>query len=87
MTTMLYDVHQETNKYLAKQRVPGADFDEVTYADDTVCISTDTKAMSKFLEAIEWEGFRYGLKLNKKNVSLSQHTKTQIFTSETKPMC
>ena len=69
MTTMFHDVHQETGKYLSKQRVPGADFDEVTYADDTICISTDTKAMNKFLEAIEWEGFRYGLKLNKKNVN------------------
>ena len=65
MTTMFHDVHQETDKYLENQRVPGADFDEVTYADDTICISTDTKAMNKLLEAIEWEGFRYGLKLNK----------------------
>ena len=69
MTTMFYDVHQETDTYLANQRVQGADFDEVTYPDDTICISTDTKAMNKFLEAIEWEGLRYGLKLNKKNVN------------------
>jgi len=70
MTTMFYDVHQETDTYLSNQRVPGADFDEVTYADDTICISTETKAMNKFLEAIEWEGFRYGLKLNKKKCEL-----------------
>ena len=69
MTTMFYDVHQETDRYLSNQRVPGAGFDEVTYADDTICISTDTMAMNKFLEAFEWEGFRYGLKLNKKNVN------------------
>ena len=43
MTTMFHDVRQETDKYLENQRVPGADFDEVTYADDTICISTDTK--------------------------------------------
>ena len=65
-TTMFYDVHQETDRYLSNQRVPGADFDEVTYADDPICISTDTMAMNKFLEAIEWEGFRYGLKLTRK---------------------
>ena len=51
MTTMVYDVHQETNKFLAKQRVPGAGFDEVTYADDTICISTDTKAMKQVLRS------------------------------------
>ena len=66
---MFYDVHQETDRYLESKRVPGANFDEVTYADDTICIPTDTKAMNKFFEAIEWEGFRYGLKLNKKNVN------------------
>ena len=59
MTVMFYDVHQETDRCLKENRVPGADFDEVTYADDTICISTDTKALNKFLEAIEWEGFRY----------------------------
>ena len=67
---MFYDVHQETDKYLAIQRVPGADSDEVIYADDTTCISTDNMAMNKFLEAIEWEGLRYGLKLNKKKCEL-----------------
>ena len=69
MTTIFHDVHQETDRYLANHRVPGADFDEVTYADDTICISTDTLAMNTFLEAIEWEGFGYGLTLNKKNVN------------------
>ena len=85
MTTMFHDVHQETDRILSQQRVPGAEFDEVTYADDTICITTETKAMNKFLEAIEWEGFRYGLKLNKKNVNSSLHTKTQTYTSKTKP--
>ena len=69
MTVMLHDIHHEFDGDLITSRIPGADFDEVTYADDTICISTDTMAMNKFLEAIEWEGFRYGLKLNKKNVN------------------
>ena len=58
---MFYDVHQDTDKYLAKQRAPGADFDEVAYADDTICITRDIMAVNKFLEAIGWEGLRYGL--------------------------
>ena len=62
MTTMFYDVCQETDEYLAKQTVAGAEFDEVIYAVDTICISTGTEAINKFLGAIGWEGFRYGLK-------------------------
>ena len=46
MTTMFHDVHQKTDNRLNKHRVPGAEFDEVTYADDTICISTDTRALN-----------------------------------------
>ena len=45
--------------------MPGADFDEVTYADDTICISRCIKTMNKCIETIETEGFKYGMKLNK----------------------
>jgi hypothetical protein len=38
MTTLFHDVHQKMDNELKKHRVPGADFDEVTYADDTICI-------------------------------------------------
>ena len=45
MTVMFEDVKEEANLAidLIKNRVPGADFDEVMYADDTICISQDTK--------------------------------------------
>ena len=33
--------------------------------DDTICISTDTRALNKLLAEIETEGVKYGLKLNK----------------------
>ena len=35
------------------------------YADDTICVSEDTKTMNLLLAAIEQEGLKYGLKLNK----------------------
>jgi hypothetical protein len=35
------------------------------YADDTICISEDTRAMNMLLAGIEEEGARFGLKLNK----------------------
>ena len=62
---MFHDVHRKTDKKLGKQRVPGASFDEVTYADDTICIATCTKTLNEFIKNIEVEGMRYGMKLNK----------------------
>ena len=50
--------------------MPGAEFDEVTYADDTICISTDTRAINEFVKHIEREGKRYGMKLNKDKCEL-----------------
>ena len=57
--------HTQLNQELERQRVPGAEFDEVTYADDTICIATQTETMNKFIQIIETEGRRYGMKLNK----------------------
>ena len=42
----------------------------MTYADDTICITTKTEAMNKFLKAIEEQGLRYGMKLNKNKCEL-----------------
>ena len=41
------------------------DTDQILYADDTICISEDEDAMNRLLHAIETEGLKYGLKLNK----------------------
>ena len=45
--------------------MPGANFDEVLYADDTILISTDTRVINKLLAKIEREGKKYGMKLNR----------------------
>ena len=52
VTISLHDVHRETNEKLRRHRVPGAEFDEVTYADDTICITRDTGAMNEFVKNI-----------------------------------
>ena len=70
MTTLFHDVHEETDKLLKNNRVPGAEFDEVTYADDTICISTNTEALHEFVKNIELQGMRYGMKLNKDKCEL-----------------
>ena len=43
MTVMFEDIHERMGTKLTQHRVPGANFDEVVYADDTLCIGTDTK--------------------------------------------
>ena len=45
-------------------------FDEVLYADDTICVSADTKTMNKLLASIEAESAKYGLNSNKKKCEL-----------------
>ena len=58
MTVMFEDVKEESNlaTNLIKNRVPGADFDEVMRADDTICISQDTKTIDKIIKSIETIG-------------------------------
>ena len=45
MTTLFSDIHHEDKQNLIEHRVPGIMFDEVVYADDTICMSTNEKAM------------------------------------------
>ena len=45
-------------------------FDEILYADDTVCVSEDLEAMNELLKGIEDEGERYGMRLNYKKCEL-----------------
>ena len=73
MTVLFHDIHKELDGELIKHRIPGANFDEVMYADDTICISTDTRTMNKFLASIEQKGKKLGLKLNK--------TKCEVMTT------
>ena len=65
MTAMFHDVEKEATSNKNEKRVLNTNFDEILYADDTICVSTDTKQINKRLAAIEKHGRRYGLKLNK----------------------
>lgn len=56
MTTLFHDTHRTLGNSLERQRVPGAEFDEVTYADDKICIATETKAMNELIKEIEKQG-------------------------------
>ena len=50
---------------LERNRVEGTTCDEVLYADETICISQSETAMNALLAAIENEGRKYGLRLNR----------------------
>jgi hypothetical protein len=66
MTVMFHDIHKRTDRRTVAHRVPGTDYDEVMYADDTICIATDTRTMNKMIDEVEKEGGKYGMKLNRK---------------------
>ena len=68
MTVIFRDVHAKDNvrDKLKHNRVLGALFDEILYADDTIIFSEDAAALEELLHAIEEEGGKYGMKSNKK---------------------
>ena len=55
MTTLFYDLHQKLDYKLSRKRIPGADFDEVAHADDTVCITRSISTMNEIIKTIEEE--------------------------------
>ena len=77
MTVMFHDIHEGDAQRLKQHRVEGTSFDEILYADDTICLSTDTKAMNKLLASIETESAKYGMQLNK--------TKCELVTNAANP--
>lgn len=68
MTVMFHDIHkdEQMNSDLDQNRVSGALFNEILYADDTIIHSTDSETLEYLVRKIEIEGAKDGLKLNKK---------------------
>ena len=63
MTILFKDVHSEIN--LSRGKLPGIDFTELLYADDTAIVTNNANAMNKMLASIEKQADYYGLKFNK----------------------
>ena len=80
---MFHDIHLITDEQLTGHRVPGADFDEATYADDTTCISKSLAAMNKFIETTKNEGLNGEMELNKSKYEVVTTTRMQEHTSQT----
>ena len=68
MTTLFSDVKKDNDEVrglTASNRISGATFDELLYADDTILISESKEAVQKYLHQIEKESKKYGMNLNK----------------------
>jgi len=58
MTVLFHDVKNkpELAAELAANRIPGSQFDEILYADDTILVSTNPVVLQIYLKHIEEEG-------------------------------
>ena len=81
MTAMFHDIHQQTDEQNRKHRVTNTNFDEILFADDTICISESAKQLSTFLHKIQTEGHKYGLQLNLNKCEVIRISRTQPFTN------
>ncbi len=53
MTLLFHDVHEKDKIKTKSHRVGGANYDEILFADDTICMSGDAKALTRLLNKIE----------------------------------
>ena len=67
MSAMFQDIERQRNAepYHTEDTIPIANFKDVLYADDTALISGSTKAINAFIAAVETNGKKYGLQLNR----------------------
>ena len=65
LTTLFHDIHRGNTRNLIPNRLCGTNFDESVYADDPICVPTDSKSMNMFLKDIKNEDLECGLRLNK----------------------
>ena len=83
MTTLFSDLHSEDHLNTFRHRPNNCNFSEILYADDTILISNNTRAINGFLAEIEEAASLYGLKLNKgKCVALCMYGNPDIKFSD-----
>lgn len=73
------DINREQSLRVKNNRVPGCCFDMIYYADETILISTDTKAINELLKLTQEMSRKYGLNLNMdKCVAIKLNTEGKI---------
>ena len=65
MTAIFADVKEDMKQELIDNRVVGAEFDEILFADDTILVSESRSTLEKYLQKIEEVSGWYGMRLNK----------------------
>ena len=86
MTAIFQDIKQmlKTPRQLAP--IPGINYAEVLYADDTLIFGTHTQSINKFLQAIQVESAKYNMLLNFDkcvNITINQHQSSVKFLNGT----
>ena len=56
MTCIERDISAEITEHVKNNRIPGTDFDMVFYADDTIVISRNLKAIEELPSLVEKHG-------------------------------
>ena len=82
MTAIFQDIKQilKTPRQLAP--IPGINYAEVLYADDTLIFGTHTQSINKYLQAIQLESAKYNMQLNFDkcvNITINQHQSSVKF--------
>ena len=81
MTTIFHDIYQELEDTITPYRVKNANFDEILFADDTICISENAKRLTKLLQAIQKTGRKYGMHLNMGKCEVIRISRNAEFTA------
>ena len=84
MTTIFHDIHEEIDEELIPHRIKNATFDEILFADDTICVSENAQALTLLLHKIQEKGQQYGLTLNKDKCEIIRISRETQFTEEDK---
>ena len=82
MTIIFHDIQEKMPQQIIKDRVINANFDQVLFADDTICISENAESLTKRLHLIQEEGGKYGLQLNLDKCELIRISRTTSFTEK-----
>ena len=69
-SVLFKDMHRSDHLHLWHQRPDNANFDEISYADDTIIVGTDSRRLNADLAELETAAELYGLRLNKKKCVL-----------------
>ena len=79
MHVMFVDIKQRSGDQISRGAIPGLDFSEILYADDTLLILRTKEALETLLHEVERESDYYGLRLNlDKCELLEMHGKQEI---------